>query len=41
LDLKTLPDVSVLSHLKGKTDGEVKVFRNGSSGEAYVWKEDS
>jgi len=26
--------------LKGKKDGEIRVFRNGSQAEAYVWKEE-
>ena len=27
--------------LRGKKDGEIKVFKNGSIAEAYVWKEES
>lgn len=39
LDLDKLPDSSLISTMKGKKDGQVKVFRTGNNPEAFVWKE--
>ncbi len=39
-ELNKLPSVDKLQQFRGKKDGEIKVFRNGNNGEAYVWKQD-
>lgn len=36
--MKTLPSVDKLKGMKGK-EGEIKVFRNGNSAEAYCFKD--
>lgn len=30
IDVSTLPDVNVTKTLRGKKDGEIRVFRNGN-----------
>ena len=37
-ELAKLPDVSELTTRKGRNDGDVSVFRNGKTPEAFVWK---
>lgn len=37
-DLKKFPSIDQKNTLKGKKDGEVKVFINNGKGEAYVWQ---
>ena len=40
VELDKLPGLDKLKTMKGKKDGEIKVFRNGDNAEAYVWKGD-
>lgn len=37
--MKTLPSVDKMRAMKGQKDGEIRVFKNGSSAEAYCWKD--
>ena len=39
LNVDKLPDSSLTKTVRGKKDGEIKVFKTGSSAEVYVWKE--
>lgn len=39
-EIKKLPDVSQLSSIRGKNEGEVKVFRDNNKPVAYSWKLD-
>ena len=36
--MKTLPTIDKMKNMKGK-EGEVKIFKNGSSAEAYAFKD--
>ena len=38
-ELAKLPSVDALKRTKGKKDGEIRLFKNGTTPEAYVWKE--
>ncbi len=37
-DLDKLDDLDKLTKIKGKREGEIRVFRNGPTAEAYMWK---
>ncbi len=39
-ELAKLPGVDALKKTKGKKDGEIRLFKNGSVPEAYVWKQE-
>jgi len=39
IELDKLPSVSQLKTMKGKKDGEIRVFKNGTNPEAYCWKD--
>lgn len=39
MDVDNLPSSETLSQLRGKKDGEIKVFKTGTTPEAYCWKE--
>jgi phospholipase A-2-activating protein len=41
VDISKLPSVEQIRTLKGKKDGEIRVFKNGTMGEAYCWKEEN
>ncbi len=38
--MDTLPDVSELTKQTGKKDGEIKIFKNGTQPEVYVWHDE-
>jgi len=38
-EVKKLPAIDMLKGIKGKRDGEVRLFKNLQKPEAYVWKE--
>jgi len=38
-ELAKIPSVDSLKKLKGKKDGEIRLFKNGTTPEAYLWKE--
>jgi phospholipase A-2-activating protein len=40
-ELAKLPSVDALKRVTGKRDGEIRIFKNGTTPEAYVWKEES
>ena len=40
IDYEKLPSVDKLKTMEGKKDGEIRVFKNGTIAEAYVWKAD-
>ena len=37
-ELEKLPSVAMTGQLKGKQDGEIRLFRNQGNAEAYLWK---
>mmetsp|Transcript_2092 Transcript_2092/g.2658 ORF Transcript_2092/g.2658 Transcript_2092/m.2658 type:complete len:347 (-) Transcript_2092:367-1407(-) len=37
VDLGNLPSVDQISQYKGKKDGEIKIFKTATGGEAYTW----
>lgn len=37
--MKNLPSIDKLRNIKGQKEGEIKVFKNGTSAEAYSWKD--
>lgn len=39
LEVDKLPSVDKMKTMKGK-EGEIRVFKNGTQAEAYVWKQD-
>mgnify|MGYP002622575587 CR=1 FL=1 len=40
-ELAKLPSVDSLDKIKGKRDGEIRVFKNGTQPEAYLWKQET
>lgn len=41
LDMKDVPDIEQLAYKQGKRDGEVAVFNNNGTAEAYIWHADT
>lgn len=39
-ELEKMPGIEKLGELKGKKNGEVRLFKNGKKPEVYAWSEE-